>query len=79
MQEEVKLPETSKESNEVVRVAGLLFKQTPYMVRDYKSLVAHTGGLTSASMAVAYNKGLSDALKFILKEMKNEEKQDPTT
>lgn len=52
------------------RLAQELFKAIPSMAADYKTLVKHTGGLLSASMAVAYSKGLNDALKLILKEKK---------
>ena len=68
---EVKLetPEASKEPTEGMRLAEMLFKRTTIMVGDYRTLLQGKGGLLTASMTSAYNKGLSDALKLILKEM----------
>lgn len=67
---EVKMPQPAKQS-EGMRLAELLFKRTPIMTGDYQSLLQGKGGLLTASMTHAYNKGLNDALKLILKEMDN--------
>lgn len=71
-EKKVELPAT--EANPVLVVAEKLFQKTPFMVREYKTLIGHTGGLLATSMSYAYNKGLSDALKLILKEMENGKK-----
>lgn len=60
---------TTKEPTEGMRLAELLFKRIPIMRGDYKALLQGKGGLLTASMTHAYNKGLNDALKLILKEM----------
>lgn len=52
---------------ERTRLAKLLFDRIPYMASDYESLMKYTGGFLSKSMAVAYQKGLNDALKLLLK------------
>lgn len=66
---EVQIPETKpKEGSELVEK---LFKRIPYMVSDYRQLIKHTGGLTTVSMGHAYQKGLNDALKLLIKEMNN--------
>ncbi len=66
---EIKSP-SNPAKEEQMRLTQELFKAIPSMAADYKILVRHTGGLLSASMAVAYSKGLNDALKLILKEKK---------
>jgi len=55
-------------------VAGLLFANHEKMVSDYKNLIKHTGSLVTASMVVAYQRALSDAIKLILKN--NKENKD---
>ncbi len=55
-------------TREKVRLLELLLKETPWSVERYKATVKHTGGLLTASMAVAYEKGLQDAFKILGKE-----------
>lgn len=72
--------EEANKPKTVVEAAGALYQVTPNMISDYKQLVKHTGGLLTASMTVAYQKGLSDAFRFLMNfnnEVKNvSEKQD---
>lgn len=65
--EETKLTPTQE-------VAGLLFSNHDKMVSDYKNLIKHTGSLVTASMVVAYQRALNDAIKLILKN--NKENKD---
>ncbi len=57
-----------KPKQEKKSVAEKLFKRMPKMTSDYEQLVRYTGSYLSKSMVVAYNKGLNDALKLIMKE-----------
>lgn len=47
-------------------------------IEDYKWLMKHTGGLMSKSMSIAYQKGVSDTLQQLLKEIVEDE-QKPNT
>lgn len=55
------------QEEERIKIASLLYKNAPYLTRQYKALMGYTGGYLSASITAAYSKALSDALKFILK------------
>jgi hypothetical protein len=65
-------PKTNILAEERTRLAGEIFKKTPYMAAEFKVLIKHTSGLLQQSMVHAYTKALNDAVKLILKENKNE-------
>lgn len=67
---EINLPE-NKEPTELELAAVALFKRIPFMVSDYRALIRHSGGLMTKSMGIAYQRGLNDALKQLIKEIKN--------
>lgn len=54
------------------RLLQALVKETPKLVHTYKTVNKHTGGLLTASMAFAYERGLLDAIKTLTKENKGE-------
>lgn len=53
---------------ERTRLAELIFKKSDKMVAEYRALIQHTGGLLTSSMVYAYQKGIQDTIKTILKE-----------
>lgn len=63
-------PKTAKDplEQERSRIAELLFTKAIHMTAEYRALIKHTGGLLTSSMVYAYNKGLQDSIKLILKE-----------
>lgn len=67
---EVTLPkeQQSPEALEKQRLVSLIFSKQEEMTIEYKSLVRHTGALTSTSMVYAYNKAFNDIIKLLLKE-----------
>lgn len=73
---ELPAPKLDLIATEQTRLAELIFKKAPFMTAEYRILQKHTGGLVSQSMAYAYNKGLQDAIKLILKENKTNGKKD---
>lgn len=66
---EIDVP-SAPEATESQLLVEKLFKRIPYLVSDYRQLIKHTGGMMTASMGYAYQKGLNDALKLLIKEMK---------
>lgn len=72
---ETELPKPAKDTSlieERNRLAGELFRKTPYLAAEFKLTIQHTGGLVQRSMVHDYTKGLNDAVKLILKENRNE-------
>lgn len=72
----LELPKLDPIEAEQTRLAELIFKRAPHMTAEYRVLLQHTGGLVSQSMTYAYNKGLQDAIKLILKESKTNVQKD---
>lgn len=76
-QTEVQLPKeevkATPEQQEKQRLLLLILSKKDHMTAEYKALVRHTGGLTCASMVIAYDKALNDVIKLLLKEKKDEE------
>lgn len=62
--------ETANLKREFQKLAQKLNEKSPGMISDYRSVIKHTGGLLTSSMGYAYAKGLNDAIKLILKEIK---------
>lgn len=52
------------------RLIALLLKELPYAVNTYEALMKHTGRYLNASLRIAYERGLRDAIKIITKESK---------
>lgn len=73
---ELPTPKLDPIEAEQTRLAELIFKRAPHMTAEYCVLLQHTGGLVSQSMTYAYNKGLQDAIKLILKESKTNVQKD---
>ena len=75
--------EKDKAAEERQRLAILLLRKQKEMTEEFGVLTRHTGGYLSKSMCVAYEKGISDVIKLILKEKTNEEsvqsKEEPST
>lgn len=70
MSEETRPEQTVKTPEEIanaekIRLFTLLLKEIPYLAEQYRALVKYTGSLLSASMVIAYARGLSDAAKLI--------------
>lgn len=70
----VELPkeEVTSEHLEKQRLVVLILKKKDQMTAEYKALVRHTGGLTTASMIVAYDRAINDIIKLLLKEKRDE-------
>jgi hypothetical protein len=53
-----------------LQAAIQISKAAPFLVEKYKSLIRHTGGLTSNSMTIAYEAAIRDILKLLTPETK---------
>jgi hypothetical protein len=64
---------------ERTRLAELLFTRAIHMTNEYRALIRPTGGLLTTSMVYAYNKGIQDSIKLLLKENTNVKKEVPNS
>lgn len=75
----VEIPKSKEEQTTSEKLAEKLFKKLPKLTFDYRHSIAHVSPMLQKSMNTAYNKGLNDAIHFLLKEQDkktNEETED---
>lgn len=64
------LPKEKKDTakSEKERLLIVLLSNSGRLAAEYRTLIAHTGGLLTSSMVFAYTKGLNDALKLLTQD-----------